>query len=346
MPSIAALGAAAVPAPQHLLAIARRLTCLRAALAALVLLALPPAAQAWPDHTLRIMVPFAAGGPTDTLARLVARSMTGNLGRQVMVENVTGAGGTLGAGQVAKAAPDGYTLLLINLSQATSRRMYRHLAYDPIKSFAPIGLIADVPMTIVARADLPIADLAGLIEHLRVNEDSVAMGVAGLGTSSHLCRLLLTGATNTTVIDVPYQGTGPALQDLLGGQIDLLCDQTSGTTAYIRAGRIRAYALTAEARLPTLPDLPTTAEAGLPQVKLVVWHGLYAPAGTPAAVVERLSAALQAAVADPQVVERMTALGGTMVSAEQATPTALAAKLSAESARLVQILDAAGVQAY
>ncbi|MGE3295489.1 MAG: tripartite tricarboxylate transporter substrate-binding protein, partial [Geminicoccaceae bacterium] len=244
-----------------------------------------------------------------------------------------------------KAAPDGYTLLLINLSQATSRRMYRRLAYDPITSFAPIGLIADVPMTLVARADLPIDNLEDLIEHLRVNEDSVAIGVAGLGTSSHLCRLLLTSATDTTVIDVPYQGTAPALKDLLGGQIDLLCDQTSGTTAYIRAGRIRAYALTAEHRLPTLPDLPTAAEAGLPQLRLVVWHGLYAPAGTPAAIVERLSAALQAAVADPQVIERMTALGGTMVPADQATPQALAAKLAAETVRLVGVLDAAGVPA-
>lgn len=322
----------------------RRLACLTAALAALLLLA--PAAQAWPDRAVRIVVPFAAGGPTDTLARLVARSMTQNLGRQVMVENVTGAGGTLGAAQVAKAAPDGYTLLLINLTQATSRRMYRRLPYDPIESFAPIGLIADVPMTIVARADLPIADLKGLIEHLRVNEDSVAMGFAGLGTSSHLCRLLLTGATNTTVIDVPYQGTAPALQDLLGGQIDLLCDQTSGTTGYIKAGRIRAYALTAAARLPTLPDLPTTAEAGLPQVMLVVWHGLYAPAGTPTAIVERLAEALQAAVTDPQVIERMAALGGTMVPPDQAMPGPLAAKLAAESTRLGAVLDEAGVQAY
>ena len=344
MPSSKALGAAPVPAVSRRPTALCRLACLSAALAVLLLLA--PAAQAWPDRLVRIVVPFAAGGPTDTLARVVARSMTQNLGRQVMVENVTGAGGTLGAAQVAKAAPDGTTLLLINLTQATSRRMYRRLPYDPIESFAPIGLIADVPMTIVARADLPIADLKSLIEHLRVNEDSVAMGFAGLGTSSHLCRLLLTSATNTTVIDVPYQGTAPALQDLLGGQIDLLCDQTSGTTGYIKAGRIRAYALTAAARLPTLPDLPTTAEAGLPQVTLVVWHGLYAPAGTPTAIVERLAEALQAAVTDPQVIERMAALGGTMVPPDQATPGALAAKLAAESARLGAVLDEAGVQAY
>jgi tripartite-type tricarboxylate transporter receptor subunit TctC len=337
VPSIAAPGILPAPRP-------RRILC--SLLAALLLLVLPHAAWAWPDGPVRIVVPFAAGGPTDTLARLVAQAMTRNLGQQVTVENVTGAGGTLGAARVAKAAPDGHTLLLINLSQATSARMYRHLPYDPIKSFAPIGLVADVPMTIVARADLPIDDLAGLIEHLRVNEDSVAMGAAGLGTSSHLCRLLLTSATHTTVIDVPYQGTAPALQDLLGGQIDLLCDQTSGTTGYIRSGRIRAYALTAEARLPTLPDLPTAAEAGLPQLNLVVWHGLYAPAGTSPAIVERLSTALQAAVGDPEVVERMTALGGTMVPAGQAVPAALAAKLAAETARLGAVLDAAGVQAY
>ena len=338
MPSNAASGAPPSPA-------AWRPVLLRAALALLLLLA-PQAARAWPDQPVRIVVPFAAGGPTDTLARLVAGAMGRDLGRQVLVENVVGAGGTVGAARVARAAPDGDTLLLINLTQATSARMYRQLSYDPIGSFAPIGLIADVPMTVVGRADLPIADLKALIEHMRVNDESVTMGHAGLGTSSHLCRLLLTGASHTTVVDVPYQGTGPALQDLLGGQIDLLCDQTSGTTSAIRAGRLRAYALTGPARLATLPDLPTAAEAGLPQLLLVVWHGLYAPAATPAATVARLSAALQAAVTDPAVAQRMRELGGVMVPREQATPEALAARLAAESVRLAGVLDAAGIKAY
>lgn len=313
--------------------------------AALVALSATAFAQDYPLRPVTLVVPFAAGGPTDTLARLVASSMSGSLGQQVTVENVGGAGGTLGAARVAKAPPDGYTLLLHNISQATSDSLYRDLPYDPVAGFAPIGLIADVPMTIIGRKDFPASDLAGLVAYLKANPERVTMGNAGTGVSSHLCGMLLTSATGTSVTEVSYKGTAPALTDLLGGQIDLLCDQTTNTTGHIREGTVRAFAVTATERLATLPDLPTTAEAGVPDAAIAVWHGLYAPAGTPSAVVDRLAQALQAAVADPAIVTRLADLGAMPVPAEQATPAALQSHLAAEIAKWAPILQAAGVQA-
>jgi tripartite-type tricarboxylate transporter receptor subunit TctC len=302
-------------------------------------------AQPYPDRPVTLVVPFAAGGPTDTLARLVADGMSRALGRPVAVENVGGAGGTLGAARVAKAAPDGYTLLLHNISQATSGTLYRDLAYDPVADFAPIGLIADVPMTIVARPAFPAADLAGLAAHLKANPGRVPMGHAGIGVSSHLCAMLLTSAIGAPVISVAYKGTAPALTDLLGGRIDLLCDQTTNTTPHILAGKAKAYGVTTKERVPTLPDLPTTAEGGLPGVEITVWHGLYAPAGTPPAVIETVAAALRDAIAQPAIVERLTGLGAAPVAAEQATPEAHKAHLDAEIAKWEPIIRAAGIYA-
>jgi tripartite-type tricarboxylate transporter receptor subunit TctC len=313
----------------------------------LTLLAVSSAAfaQSYPDRPVTLVVPFAAGGPTDTVARLVADGMSRALGRQVAVENVGGAGGTLGAARVAKAAPDGHTLLLHNISQATSGTLYRNLAYDPVADFVPIGLIADVPMTIVARPGFPAGDLAGLAAHLEANPDKITMGNAGIGVSSHLCAMLLTSAIGAPVVSVAYKGTAPALTDLLGGQIDLLCDQTTNTTPHILAGKVKAYGVTTKERLPTLPDLPTTAEGGLPEVEITVWHGLYAPAGTPPAVIEALAAALRTAIAQPAVVERLTKLGAAPVAGEQATPEAHKAHLDAEIARWGPIIRAAGIYA-
>jgi tripartite-type tricarboxylate transporter receptor subunit TctC len=306
---------------------------------------LPAASAAFPERPIVMVVPFAAGGPTDTLGRLLAAAMSADLGRQITVENVGGAGGTLGAARVAKAAPDGYTLLFHNISQATSGSLYKELPYDPVESFAPIGLVADVPMTIVGRPGFPATDLKGVVDHLRANPGMVSMGHAGIGVSSYLCSVLLTSATGTSVISVSYKGTAPALTDLIGGQIDLLCDQTTNTTGHITAGTVQAYALTAAERLPTLPDLPTTAEAGVPEVSLAVWHGLYAPAGTPPEVIDRLSSALRAAIADEALTTRLRDLGGTTVAAEQATPQAHGAHLAAEIAKWTPILAAAGAQA-
>ena len=320
-----------------------RLAWLAALLAWLAVL--PAAKASVPDQVLRIVVPFAAGGPTDTLGRLLAEAMARDLRRTVLVENVTGAGGTLGAARVARAAADGTTLLLINLTQATSRHMYKDLPYDPIASFAPIGLVADVPMTLVGRGDFPAQDLPGLVAELRAHPQDLLMGFAGLGTSTHLCGVLLTSATGTSVTYVPYTGSAPALKDLLGGQIDILCDQPSNTAGYIRSGRVRAFATSAPQRLAILPDLPTAAEGGIPAVTLVVWHGLFAPAGTPEAIVRRLSRALQAAVTDPEAVAKIEGFAGTMVPVEDATPAALAARLAAESERLGVLLKAAGVTA-
>jgi tripartite-type tricarboxylate transporter receptor subunit TctC len=302
-------------------------------------------AQAYPERPMTLVVPFAAGGPTDTVARLVAGSMAKTLGQPMPVENVGGAGGTLGAGRVAEAEPDGHTLLLHNISQATSGALYRELPYDPVGDFAPVGLIADVPMTIVARPDFPADDLAGLVAHLKASPGQVSMGNAGTGVSSHLCGLLLTTATGTSVVEVSYKGTAPALTDLLGGQIDLLCDQTTNTSGHIRGGTVKAFAVTTKQRVPTLPDLRTTAEGGLPGVEIAVWHGIYAPAGTPPEVVDALAEALRTALADAAVAARLTELGVTQVGSERATPAAHAAHLDAEIAKWEPILRAAGVQA-
>ena len=307
-------------------------------------LALAPAAIASaPDPVLRIVVPFPAGGPTDALARLIARPMAVALRRVVLVENVAGAGGTLGAARVARGPSDGSTLLFINLTQATSRRMYKELPYDPEASFAPIGLVADLPMTLVGRADFPAHDLPGLVAELRARPHDVTMGHSGPGTSSHLCGVLLTSATATDVLWVPYTGSAPAMKDLLGGQIDILCDQPSNTAGYLRTGRLRGFATSAPARLAILPDLPTATEEGVPQVTLVVWHGLFAPAATPEPAVRRLARALQAAVTDAEVIARVAEFGGTTVPVEDATPAALATRLAAESERLGALLAAAGV---
>ncbi|HWL67645.1 MAG TPA: tripartite tricarboxylate transporter substrate-binding protein [Geminicoccus sp.] len=299
-------------------------------------------AQEFPTKPVTIVVPFAAGGPTDTVTRLVAQSMTGTLGQQVIVENVGGAGGTLGAARVAKADPDGYTLLLHHIGQATSATLYRKLSYDPAKDFAPIGIVADVPMTVVARKDFPAADMKALIEQAKAEGDAITYANAGIGSASHLCGMLLMQALDVPLTTVAYKGTAPAMNDLLGGQVDLMCDQTTNTTSQIKGGTIKVYAVTTTERLPSLPDVPTTAESGLPDVQVGVWHGLYAPAGTDPAVVARLEEALQAAVTDPNVTQRLAELGATPATAETATPEALEQLVTSEIARWRPVIEAAG----
>lgn len=316
------------------------------ALAGVVCLAAGAAlAQGYPDKPITIVVPFSAGGPTDTVTRLVAEPMSKELGQQVVVQNVGGAGGTLGATQVAKAPADGYTLLLHHIGMATAPSLYENLAFDPEKDFAPIGLVTNVPMTIVARKDFEPETLAELVEYAKANAETVTLANAGIGAASHLCGMLFMDAIKTPLVSVPYQGTGPAMTDLLGGQVDVMCDQTTNTTGQIRGGEVKAYAVTTPARLPALPDLPTTAEAGLPEVEVGIWHALYAPAGTPEEVVEKLSGALQTALADPQVVARFGELGTTPESADRATPEALAAQLSQQIALWKPVIAAAGAAA-
>ncbi len=309
---------------------------------ALSLVASAAFAQTYPDRPITVIVPFSAGGPTDTVTRLVAEPMGRELGQQVVVQNVGGAGGTLGATQVAKAPADGYTLLLHHIGMSTAPALYENLAFDPQKDFAPVGLVTNVPMTIIARKDFEPSTLPELVEYVKANADKVTLANAGIGAASHLCGLLFMDAIATPLVTVPYQGTGPAMTDLIGGQVDFMCDQTTNTMGQIRAGEVKAYAVTTPERLAALPDLPTTAEAGLPQVEVGIWHALYAPAGTPEAAIEKLSAALQAALADPQVVARFAELGTTPEPADRATPDALQAHLAEQIALWKPVIDAAG----
>lgn len=313
-----------------------------AAAAALAALAWPAAAQTYPERTITMVVPFAAGGPTDTVTRLVAEAMSRDLGQEIVVENVGGAGGTLGAGRVAAADPDGYTLLLHHIGMATSATLYRKLAYDTLNAFEYVGLVTEVPMTIVARKDLEPTDLKGLVDYAKANKDSVTVANAGIGAASHLCGMLFMSAIQTPLVTVPYKGTGPAMTDLLGGQVDILCDQTTNTTKQITGGTIKAYAVTTPQRLDVLPDVPTTEEAGLPGMQFGIWHGIYAPKGTPAEVTERLSKSLQLALKDPNVVARFAELGTKPSPEADATPAALKAKLEGEIARWKPIIEAAG----
>lgn len=299
-------------------------------------------AQNYPERTITMVVPFAAGGPTDTVTRLVAESMSKDLGQQVIVENVGGAGGTLGAGRVATADPDGYTLLLHHIGMATSATLYRKLAYDTLNAFEYVGLVTEVPMTIVARKDLEPTDLKGLIDYAKANKDTVTVANAGIGAASHLCGMLFMSAIETPLVTVPYKGTGPAMTDLLGGQVDIMCDQTTNTTKQIQAGTIKAYAVTSPERLDVLKDLPTTKEAGLDGMEVGIWHGIYAPKGTPTDITERLSKSLQLALKDQNVVARFAELGTKPSSDSDATPAALKAKIESEVARWKPVIEAAG----
>jgi tripartite-type tricarboxylate transporter receptor subunit TctC len=315
-----------------------------AALAAAVAFAATASvAQTYPDRSITMVVPFSAGGPTDTVGRLIAEKMSADLGQQIIVENVGGAGGTLGAGQVAGAEADGYTLLLHHIGMASSATLYRNLAYKPLEAFEYVGLVTEVPMTLVARGDFEPADAASLIAYVKENADTITMANAGIGSSSHLCGMLFMQAVDAPIVTVPYKGTGPAMTELLGGQIDIMCDQTTNTTEQIKGGTIKAYAVTSPARLDILPDLPTVAEAGIPGVEVSVWHGIYTPKGTPAEVNDRLAAALQVALADPEIATKLAELGTAPSPAADATPAALKAKLESEIARWKPVIEAAGV---
>ncbi len=302
-------------------------------------------AQDYPTGPVTVIVPFSAGGPTDTVTRLVAEPMSKTLGQQVIVQNVGGAGGTLGATQAAGATADGYTLLLHHIGMSTAPSLYPDLAYDPQTDFAPIGLVTSVPMTIIARKDFEPNTLQELIDYVKANADTVTYANAGIGAASHLCGMLFMSAIGTEVVTVPYQGTGPAMTDLLGGQVDFMCDQTTNTTGQILGGEVKAYAVTSPERLANLPDVPTTAEGGLPDFQIGVWHGLYAPAGTPDDVLAKLNEALKAAVADPTVGERFAELGTAPATAEEATPEALAKMLADQIALWKPLIEAAGAKA-
>ena len=302
-------------------------------------------AQDFPTKSITMIVPFAAGGPTDTVARLIGQSMSKTLGQQIVVENVGGAGGTLGAARAAKANADGHTLFLHHIGQATSATLYRKLPYDTIGDFEPIGLVTEVPMTLVARKDYPPANMKDLITYVKQNKEKVNLGNAGIGAASHLCGMLFQSAIETPLTTIPYKGTGPAMNDLLAGQIDLMCDQTTNTTGQIKGGGIKVYAVTTKQRIGILPDVPTMAESGFPNFEVTIWHGLYAPKGTPKPAIEKIASALQTALQDENVKTRFAELGTEPVSKDRATPEALRAHLKAEIDKWRPVIQAAGIYA-
>ncbi|MDF2734096.1 MAG: tripartite tricarboxylate transporter substrate binding protein BugD [Chloroflexota bacterium] len=301
-------------------------------------------AIAYPEAPIRVIVPFAAGGPTDTVTRLVAEPMSATLGQEIIVENVAGAGGTLAAGQVATAAADGYTVLMHHIGMSTAPSLYPDLPYDPLVDFKTIGLVTEVPMTIVGRKSFAPTTLQELVDHVKANGMAVRYANAGIGAASHLCGLLFMTAVDAKVTEVPYDGTGPAMEDLLGDQdVDFMCDQTTNTTTQIKAGTVKAYAITSPERNEALPDVPTTSEGGLPDLEIGVWHGLYVPKDTPDEIVQALTGALQGALTDANVIAKFAELGTVPVPADQATPEAHTAKLQAQIELWKPIIEAAGV---
>jgi tripartite-type tricarboxylate transporter receptor subunit TctC len=302
-------------------------------------------AQQYPTKPVAIVVPFAAGGPTDTVARSVAQAMEKSLGGTVIVENKPGAGGTIGIADVARAPGDGYKVLIHHIGMATAPALYRKLPFDTMKDLEPIGMINDVPMTLIVRPNLAVNDVKELTAFVKANREKVTLANAGLGAASHLCGLLFQQAIETDLTTVPYKGTAPAITDLIGGQVDILCDQTTNTTEQIRGGTVKALALTAPRRLDSLKEVPTSAEAGLKGFELSIWHGMYAPKGTPKPVIDKLVASLQAALKDPALVKRFNDLGATMVATEMQTPEGLGRHLKAETDKWGPIIKKAGVYA-
>jgi tripartite-type tricarboxylate transporter receptor subunit TctC len=309
---------------------------------ALALLSVGSAAAQYPTKPVTMVVPFAAGGPTDTVARTIGAAMQNHLKQTVIVENVGGAGGTLGAEKVAKAANDGYTVLLHHIGMSTAPALYRNLRYKPLEDFEMIGEVTDVPMTLIGRGNLAPNNFAELLAYVKANKEKVNYGNAGLGSASHLCGLLFMSAIQVDMTTVPYKGTGPAMNDLLGGTLDLMCDQTTNTTSQIKGGKVKAYGVTTAKRVPSLNTLPTLQEAGLKGFEVGVWHALYAPKGTPKAVIDKLVEALHVALKDPNVVQRFADLGTEPVPLTRANPESLRKHLAAETAKWGPIIKAAG----
>jgi tripartite-type tricarboxylate transporter receptor subunit TctC len=300
-------------------------------------------AAEYPDHVINMVVPFSAGGPTDNVARSLAEAMRPSLGQTVVVENKGGAGGTIGTSQVARARPDGYNILLMHIGFSTAPSLYKNPGYSASDSFEPIGLVVDVPMTIIARADFPASNMKELVAYVKANKDKVSLANAGIGAASHLCGTMLTKALGVDLLTIPYKGTAPAMNDLLGKQVDLLCDQTTNTTQQITAGKVKAYAVTSKQRVATLPNIPTMQESGYPGFEVGIWHGIWAPKGTPKAVTDKLVAALQAGLANADFQKRMASLGATVLTAE-ANPEALNKKVAQQVPQWAELFKQAGLQ--
>lgn len=300
------------------------------------------AAAAYPDHPVNMVVPFSAGGPTDTVARSLAEAMRPALGETVVVENKGGAGGTIGVSHVARAKPDGYSVLLMHIGFSTAQSLYKNPGYTS-ESFEPVGLVVDVPMTIIARSDFPANNIQELVEYVKANKDKVSLANAGIGAASHLCGTMFSSAIGVDLLAIPYKGTGPAMNDLLGKQVDIMCDQTTNTTQHIKAGTVKAYAVTSKERVPTLPDLPTMQESGFDGFEVGIWHGMWAPKGTPQPTLDKLNAALKAGLADKSFQDRMAGLGANVLT-DRATPEALAAHVNQQVPQWAKLFQAAGIQ--
>ncbi|HET7864272.1 MAG TPA: tripartite tricarboxylate transporter substrate-binding protein [Burkholderiaceae bacterium] len=296
-------------------------------------------AQGYPSRSITLIVPFAPGGPTDTVARTVATSMQKRLRQTVIIENVGGAGGTIGAARVASAAPDGYTILLHHVGMATAPALYPNLSFDPQQSFEIIGEVTDVPMTVIARHDFPATNLKAFLQHLKNRKQPVTYAHAGQGSAAHLCGLLFMSAIQAELKTVGYKGTGPAMNDLLDGRVDLMCDQTTNTTPQIRGAKVITFGVTTARRVASLPDVPSLQEQGLKGFEITVWHALYAPRGTPADALEKLNDALRFALVDTAVKARFNDLGTEPVALDKATRAYARAHLQAEIRKWAPVVE-------
>ena len=313
----------------------------------LVGLSVGAALAEYPDKAVNVVVPFAAGGPTDKVARDFAESLRKPLGNTVVVENVGGAGGTIATAKVARAAPDGYTLLLHHIGMATSPALYRNLSYKTLEDFEYLGMIVEVPMTLIGKPSLPASNYAELTKWLDANKGKINLANAGLGSASHLCGLLFQSTLKIDMTTVPYKGTGPAMTDLLGGQVDLMCDQTTSTTSQIAGGKIKAFAVTTPQRVatPVLKNLPTLDELGLKGFSVAIWHGVYAPKGTPKPILDKIHNALMVAMKDPELIKRMEDLGAVMVTDTRLNGPAHKKFVESEINKWGPIIKAAGMYA-
>ena len=322
-------------------------TTKRALLAtALIFSATGAFAQDFPNKPITMIVPFAAGGPTDIIARVVSENMSKTLGQQIIVENVAGAGGTTGITRGAKSAADGYTIMMGHMgTHGAAPGLYPALAYNPQTDFAPIGLAAGTPIVLVAKKELAPKDLKEFLAYAKANQATINQAHAGVGSVSHITCLLLQAQMGVKINAIPYRGTGPAMNDLVAGTVDFMCDQVVSVAAQVQAGTIKAYAVATPDRNPALANVPTSTEAGLPEYQVSAWNAIFAPKGTPAPVVAKLSQALTAAVADASVRKRLGDLGADVPNAERASPAALAALVKSENERWIPLLKAAGVVA-
>ena len=316
----------------------KKISMLAAAVACAV--AAGSAFAAYPEKPISVVVPFAAGGPTDVVARTLAQVMGTQLKGVMIVENVGGAGGTIGAGKVARAAGDGYMLLFHHIGMSTAPSLYRKLDFKPLEDFIPIGAVVDVPMTLIAKPQTTQTNLKDLLAYVRANKDKINLANAGVGAASHLCGLLLQNAMKTDLTTVPFSGTGPAMTALLGGNVDIMCDQTTNTTGQIKGGKVKAFAVTSKGKLANFPDLPPLASE-LPGFEVGVWHILYAPKNTPADVVSKLQTSLQATVKDPGFIAKMKELGAEIMPLDRQTSVGAKALLQSEIGKWAPIIQAA-----